>query len=321
MPDLLPWERRLWRQRSWWAPRTESVLTDIRLIVRRGRDTREIALADITDVARVRTVTDRLSGTSTLVVRSRYEQQPPLTLPHLRRGEQLAALLELLSGDEGDRDYRGDKADKVTRVDEADVAAVLAWTPRTRGVRPGQAVAAVLATAVAIAGVAIGLQGEAAAIVYPTSDAIYPRGVKRDREAIVQFMERDVLPWAKRTLAPVVGSADRVTCRTCHGPEPERADWRMPGVAALPEPHVKPIGSSASADTVDAQMRNAIYGYLAESDNHAKAAYMREVVVPGIARLLGRPGYDFTKTYEYNRTRFAIGCYHCHQVADLVPAS
>ena len=90
----------------------------------------------------------------------------------------------------------------------------------------------------------------------------------------------------------------------------------MPAVAALPEPHVELFGSEAPGTTVDAQMRNAMYGYLAEADNQAKAAYMREVVVPGIARILGRPAYDFTKTYEYNRTRFAIGCYHCHMVGD-----
>jgi hypothetical protein len=65
---------------------------------------------------------------------------------------------------------------------------------------------------------------------------------------------------------------------------------------------------------MDAQMRNAIYGYLAESDNQAKAAYMREIVVPGMARLLHRPAYDFTRSYEYNRSQHALGCYHCHQV-------
>jgi hypothetical protein len=65
---------------------------------------------------------------------------------------------------------------------------------------------------------------------------------------------------------------------------------------------------------MDTQMRNAIYGYGAESDNQAKAAYMREVVMPGMARLLRRPAYDFTQSYEYNRTQHALGCYHCHRV-------
>ena len=56
-------------------------------------------------------------------------------------------------------------------------------------------------------------------------------------------------------------------------------------------------------------MRNAIYGYLAESDNQAKAAYMREVVMPGMARLLHRPGLRFhtvrTNTTGRN-TRWAV---------------
>ena len=88
----------------------------------------------------------------------------------------------------------------------------------------------------------------------------------------------------------------------------------MPAVAALPLPDVRDRGWENYGGAMDAQMRNAIYGYVAESDNQAKAAYMREVVLPGMARLLHRPAYDFTKSYEYNRSRAAIGCYHCHRV-------
>jgi len=88
----------------------------------------------------------------------------------------------------------------------------------------------------------------------------------------------------------------------------------MPAVAALPQPVVRDSGWETYTTRMDAQMRNAIYGYLAESDNQAKAAYMREVVMPGMARLLHRPAYDFTRPYEYNRTQHALGCYHCHQV-------
>ena len=62
------------------------------------------------------------------------------------------------------------------------------------------------------------------------------------------------------------------------------------------------------------QMRNAIYGYIAESDKQTKATYMREIVMPGMAQLLHRPAYDFTRPYEYNRSRGAFGCYHCHRV-------
>jgi hypothetical protein len=41
---------------------------------------------------------------------------------------------------------------------------------------------------------------------------------------------------------------------------------------------------------------------------------MREVVMPGMAKLLRRPAYDFTKTYELNRRQGAFGCYHCHRM-------
>jgi hypothetical protein len=89
----------------------------------------------------------------------------------------------------------------------------------------------------------------------------------------------------------------------------------MPAVAALPEPDLRQRGwEQYGADAMDAQMRNAIYGYLAELGKQGKAGYMREVVMPGMARLLRRPAYDFTQPYEYNRTHQAFGCYHCHKV-------
>jgi len=88
----------------------------------------------------------------------------------------------------------------------------------------------------------------------------------------------------------------------------------MPAIAALPEPEVRDRGWERYSTAMDAQMRNAIYGYIAESDKQARAAYMREFVMPGMARLLERPAYDFTKTYEFNRSRHAFGCYHCHRV-------
>src|SRR5207237_8158642 len=120
----------------------------------------------------------------------------------------------------------------------------------------------------------------------------------------------ECLPWARQTLRLIKGGADRVTCGTCHGESAEARDWRMPAVAVLPQPDVRDRGWEIYTSTMDAQMRNAIYGYVAESDNQAKAAYMREVVVPGMARLLRRPAYDFTKSYEYNRSRRRLGCHH-----------
>ena len=140
-----------------------------------------------------------------------------------------------------------------------------------------------------------------------------PADGSRDAPTIVQFMKRRDAVGAHGA-RPDQGGADRVTCETCHGRTPERADWQMPAVAALPLPDVRTRGWEAMAPPMDAQMRNAIYGYIAEPDKQARATYMREVVMPGMARLLHRRPYDFTRSYAYNRQRVAFGCYHCHKV-------
>jgi hypothetical protein len=80
-------------------------------------------------------------------------------------------------------------------------------------------------------------------------------------------------------------------------------------------PIVREAGWENFGGPIDAQMRNAFYGYSAEPDKTSKAGYMREIVMPGMARLLHRPAYDFTRTYEYNREQFAFGCYHCHNAS------
>jgi hypothetical protein len=159
-------------------------------------------------------------------------------------------------------------------------------------------------------GIGIGLSGHAIPVEYGDDDAIRPRGVRRSNAEIMAFMEQHVMPWARDALAPVVGR-HRVTCLTCHGSDAEARDWAMPAVRALPEPAVRTIAEAAGSD---AQVRNALHGYLAEGDNQAVAAYMRGAIVPGMAKLLRRPAYDFAQTYEYNRSRAAFGCYHCHQV-------
>ncbi len=301
----LPWERLLWSKWAWWPSRTRYLLTDFRLVVQSDGTIDEIALDDIREVQHTRAPAQRLFGRSTLVIRSRNLRQPELRLSHVRRGAQLAALLDLLA------------TEGAGGMDGSAVQAALAWSPgRTESRRRGALAATCALAASLLIAAAIGLRGEAAAVSYPADDAIYPGGVKRDRAAIMRFMETDVLPWARITLGPLKGGADRVTCATCHGSDADSRQWQMPSVAALPEPHVRPIGLSADDESVDAQMRNAIYGYVAESDNHARAKYMREVVLPGMARLLRRPAYDFTRTYDYNRTRFAIGCYHCHKVTE-----
>jgi hypothetical protein len=295
----LPWERLLWSARSACSPRLRYVLTDFRLVSFHGRRSDEIAVVDIGDVQRSQTRFERLTGTSTLTV-GRRGAGSPFVLRGIRRGAQLGALLELIAGD------------AAPVLDQQAVRAALRWELRTAGPRPRYAIASLCAALAVIFGFAFSMGGTAASITYPADDAIYPGGQKRDLIDIVQFMESVVLPWARSALAPIVGSADRVTCSTSHDTGAAAREWRMPAVAALPEPEVRRF---AIYSPIDSQMRNAIYGYLADASKQSKAAYMREVVMPGMAQLLHRPAYDFTKTHNYNRTRFAFGCYHCHRVS------
>jgi hypothetical protein len=167
---------------------------------------------------------------------------------------------------------------------------------------------------VVMTAVILGLHGRASVVTFAADDVVRPNGVKRSTEEIARFMEQDVMPWARAALGRIVGGPDRVTCETCHGSHAELRDWTMPAVAALPEPDVRERGFEIYSAGMDAQMRNAIYGYISESENSAKAAYMREVVMPGMAALLHRAPYDFTRTYAVNRSRNALGCYHCHRV-------
>lgn len=302
---LLPWERLLWSRGPWHVRarlRGERYyLTDFR-VLRLTRDTvSEIALDDICDIQRTESRFEQLVGTSTITVYPGNHGKP-LLLRSVRRGPQLAALLELLAGDpQAPRDAAG-------------VQAALAWEPRQASFDRRSALGGVAAVLAAIFAVAIGLHGKTVTATFADDDAIAPHGAKRNEADIIRFMETDVMPWARATLGRLKGGPDRITCVTCHGSRAAAGLWTMPGVSALPLPDVRSRGWETYTSTMDAQMRNAIYGYLAESDNQTKAAYMREVVVPGMARLLHRPAYDFTRSYEYNRSRGALGCYHCHQV-------
>ena len=304
----LPWERSLWSAHAWWTPGRRYVLTDFRLVVLDGQHSDEVAdevaLSDIREVLRSQSWLDRLAGTSTLTLLSRASRQRPVILTGVRHGAQLAAFLELLSTTPADS------------LDDEAVRSAIEWEPAET--RNGLKVAALAFGAALFASIVImaASSGTVSAISYPPDDAIYPDGKKHDREVIVRFMETSVMPWARTALAPIVGGEDRVTCATCHGSGAESRNWQMPSVARLPEPHFREVGWEAEAGGagMDSQMRNAIYGYFAQADKQAKAGYMREVVMPGMARLLHRPAYDFTQSYEYNRTHFAFGCYHCHRV-------
>jgi hypothetical protein len=299
------WERLLWSGRPWRLTRRLAgeryLLTDFRLVQLTRDGPAEIALDDIGEIQRSESTRDRWLGTSTIAVYPRSDRDP-LRLTAVRRGPQLAALLELLAGDpHAPRD-----------VDT--VRAALAWEPRTPALDLRGTLAGFVGVLIAIAVLAVSLHRTTSAMTYAADDALAPNGEKRSQADIIAFMETDVMPWARATLGRIKGGADRITCNTCHGLQPETRGWRMPAVAVLPEPDIRDRAWESYRTNIDAQMRNAIYGYLAESDNQVKAAYMREVVVPGMSRLLHRPPYDFTQSYEYNRSRRALGCYHCHQV-------
>jgi hypothetical protein len=303
--ELLPWERLLWsgrpqRLRAHWSGE-QYFLTDFRLVRASRACADEIALQDIGEIGRTESRLDRLLGTSTIVVNAKGDDRPPFVIADIRRGAQLAALLELLA------------TDPQPAIDLTEVRAALAWNPRGPGVYR-EALSAIAAVVTAIVAVVVGFHGRPSSVVYSPDDAIHPNGVKRSKAEIIWFMEHDVMPWARAVLGRLKGGPEHVSCETCHSQSGESRGWQMPGVAALPEPDFKERGWEMYSAGMDAQMRNAIYGYATESDKSAKAAYMREVVMPGMAALLHRPAYDFTRPYEYNRSHDALGCYHCHQV-------
>jgi hypothetical protein len=296
----LPWERLLWSGRSW---RARYFLTDFRLVRLVGDQAEEVALHEITDVQRSQSRLELLTGTSTLVVHAAGSARG-LALHGIRRGAQLAALLELLSSESAP-----------SSLDAESVRAALEWEPRPRRRVYGETLGALALVALAVTAVATGFHARAAALTFSPDDPMMSvDGSRRPQAEIMRFMKEDVLPWARTALGPIKGGPDHVTCQTCHGTDAAARGWRMPAVAALPQPDLRDQGWEHYGGAMDAQMRNAIYGYLAESDKQAKAGYMREVVMPGMAGLLHRPPYDFTQPYEYNRSRQAFGCYHCHQV-------
>ena len=301
----LPWERLLWSGRPAWSfvTRERYVLTDFRLVRQAGGHLDDLVLHDIRDVACRQSRVDSLLGTSTLTVRPRDVRRAPIVLRGVRRGPELAALLELVAGE------------PPASLDTPAAQAALAWNPQPAVVNLGEATSAVAVVLIAVFAVVAGLHGTGVpTLSYAADDAIYPGGHKRDRAEIVRYMREEIMPWARTALAPLVGGPDLVTCETCHGRKPAAREWRMPAVAVLPQPDLREKGWEQYGGRMDAQMRNAIYGYLAEPEKQSKAAYMREIVMPGMARLLHRPAYDFTQSYAFNRSSLAFGCYHCHLV-------
>ena len=306
----LPWEHVLWSAspalpaRLW--RQTEYAFTNLRLVVkRRNRTVEELALDDIGSVSVTQTWWQRVAGTSTVHVSSKRDDAT-LHLAHIQHGPQLALVLQLRA-----TELFGDD----TRID-ADLfrRALGPGTPSLLRAYRTAAVAATIVLALAAGLVELARHSSLPPVVYAFDDSIVPRGSRRSTQEIFTFMERDVMPFARETLGPLVGGAENVTCETCHGADARQRNWQMPGVRALPEPELRLGGLERANSWLDPQMRNAVYGYLAEEDKQSIAAYMRQVVMPGMARLMHRPAYDFAQSYGYNRSRAAVGCYHCHLV-------
>ena len=308
----LPWEQVLWSASpalpaSLWQPGTEYVFTDFRLAVnRRKRTVKELALDDVEAVKLTQSWWQRTTGTSSVHVSSRRDGSV-LELANIHHGPQLALVLQLRA-----TELFGDD----TRALDAEFfrSALGAGAPSILRPRRGLVLAATAVFALLFGIIDIARHSSLPPVVYAADDPIAPLGSHRPAKDIVAFMEREVMPFARRALGPLVGGADNVECETCHGADAAARNWRMPGVRALPEPELRLAGLERARSWLDPQMRNAVYGYLAEEDKQSIAAYMRQVVMPGMARLMHRPAYDFAQSYGYNRTRAAVGCYHCHLV-------
>lgn len=309
----LAWEHVLWSASpafpvSLARPSTGYALTDFRLVVRCGdRTVQEVALDEVEDVRLTQSWWQHPSGTCTVHVRSRRDGSL-LHLSNIRGGAHLALMLELRVSD-----LLGDE--HLSRIDtELFRIGVGGDAPPGPRKHRGLLLAATAAFGVLFVAGGIARHDSLPPVEYSSDDPIAPNGRRRSTEEIVAFMEREVMPFARHTLAPLVGGADAVTCETCHGADAARRQWMMPGVRALPEPEFRFAGLERAGRSLDPQMRNAVYGYLAEEDNQTLAAYMRREVMPGMAAIMRRPAYDFAKSYGYNRSRRAVGCYHCHLV-------
>lgn len=307
----LPWEQELWSARPafpvrLWRMRTEYAFTNFRLVVRRSnRTVDELPLDDIDSVGLSQTWWQRAAGTSDVHVSSK--RGAVLHLANIQHGPQLALVLQLRATELFGDDTRALDAEFFRR-------ALGPGAPSLLRPRHAFALAATLVFALVFGLVGLARHSSLPPVVYALDDSIVPLGSRRPTEQIVSFMEREVMPFARRALGPLVGGAANVTCETCHGADAKQRHWQMPGVRALPAPELRLAGLERARLWVDPQMRNAVYGYLAEEDKQSIASYMRQVVMPGMARLMHRPAYDFAQTYEYNRSRAAVGCYHCHLV-------
>jgi len=96
-----------------------------------------------------------------------------------------------------------------------------------------------------------------------------------------------VLPTMARSFQKFERSRDAtLTCRSCHGPDPESVAYRMPRDLPALDPDHLPTASDVG-------------------ERGRTARFMIETVTPTMADLLGEPSYDA-------KTRQGFGCFKCH---------
>jgi len=201
----LPWEQVLWSSRpdfpaSLSQPRTRYAFTDFRIVVRRGnRTVRELALEDIESVSLSQSWWQRALGTSTVRIVSRRDAQG-LELANIHHGPELSLILQLRATELFGDDRRNLDADFFRRALGPGAPSIL---------HPNRGLT--LAAAVLCASI-FGLVGlvrhtTLPPVVYAADDPIFPDGHHRTTEEISAFMEHDVMPFARRVLAPLVEPA------------------------------------------------------------------------------------------------------------------
>ena len=311
----LPWERLLWSGRPVWATRVRYTLTDFRLAVTVGNDPGEAGSCSTTTSCSTTSPTSRSPGRASIACSGRPRSRSARATP----GGVRSSSAESAAALRWRRFWRCSPDNQVsTALDVDAVRATLAWDPapfsrtvkpaRCRRPRPDRRSSPASSS---------GCREKGRPSCSPLTMRSTRRGSSATRRASSGSWRTRSCRGQGSTLAPIVGGADRVGCDTCHGADSSRSgvgDARRVGPCR--SRLVRERGWEVFSRGMDPQLRNAIYGYAAELDNQTKAAYMRQVVLPGMARLLHRPAYDFTRSYTYNRSQSAFGCYHCHQVRE-----
>src|SRR5258706_4002391 len=204
----LPWEQVRWRSRR-------CAISDFRLVVlRRGAVAGEMALHDIASIEVQASPIARVTGVGTIVVRSRRAGDAPLKIPRVVLARRTALTLNLLVAD-----VRGVPPDESVAALPLPSIWRVPSTMRLQAALVGPSILLLMVVAILI-----GLSTHDVQVAIAADDPIRPHGMKRSRAEIDQFMESEVMPFARHALEPVVGRGN-VTCLTCHGKDAEARGW------------------------------------------------------------------------------------------------